>query len=517
VSSTEAWVSRRWRFIAALSWLISGALYLTLPPHSDQSAHDYMGWRLLQGDVPYHDFLDRDWPGTLWVHALSTALFGNHVWSWHALDFALLAGSAFFLQDLLKRSVGKLAAAFSLLLYPLFYAGLSRWFSGQHDMTGAQLLLGTVWFHVRGYTTKDWRWQLGTGAFLAAAMLDKPTLGILGATLATQALLVRTPLRRVLGHTAVAAGAAIGTLLMALLALLAEGCALREVIDGLFVSNLYEQYADPFPLKTLALTLFQVHLEWWPLLTLGGGVASVWIFRRPNRSIGTTVLPLLWISGVLSYLIQRRGYPYHLSACFPALVGLLAIALERAWAFRPTACTVLGWNRAAATVALIVLLVGGRKLYANYGALPLALLRQDLSVHWSRFSDGDGLTVADAVVIARRLERSVPVGETVLLLGTDRSINFLSRRAQSTRFYDGPFQFTLRPPLPMAKRWLTLLESDLGSTTASVCLIRRTEAITAWLKAGGPAAQALGDQLARSYQKQDSVEAYPGFDVYARR
>src|SRR5436190_17561782 len=112
-------LKRHWKWLVGATWLLSGALYLTLPPSPDQFECSYMGWRVLEGDVPYRDFVDMNWPGLIWIHALATALFGNRIWSWHLLDFALLAMSGGFLADLVRRAAGRTAAFFALLLYPV--------------------------------------------------------------------------------------------------------------------------------------------------------------------------------------------------------------------------------------------------------------------------------------------------------------------------------------------------------------------------------------------------------------
>ena len=121
------WVLRHWMAFALSSWIVCGALYLTLPPSPDQFQHAYMGWRLLEGDAPYRDFIDMNWPGVMALHALAAWIFGVNLWSWRAFDFALFAASTLFLGDLARRAAGREAARISLMLCPLVYAGASYW------------------------------------------------------------------------------------------------------------------------------------------------------------------------------------------------------------------------------------------------------------------------------------------------------------------------------------------------------------------------------------------------------
>ncbi|HXX92470.1 MAG TPA: hypothetical protein VEN81_02485, partial [Planctomycetota bacterium] len=105
-----------WKLVGAVLWILSGCLYLTLPPSPDQFQHGYLGWRFSQGDAPYHDFIDMNWPGVMGLQALASVSFGNHLWSWRALDFILFFGSSIFLADLVRRAMGALAGRIHILL-----------------------------------------------------------------------------------------------------------------------------------------------------------------------------------------------------------------------------------------------------------------------------------------------------------------------------------------------------------------------------------------------------------------
>jgi len=513
--STEERIARWWLALAALSWIVSGALYLTLPPSPDQFELDYMGWRMLEGDVPYRDFIDMNWPGVMWMHALSTALFGNQLWSWRALDFIAVALSAFFLQDILKRTASSTAAVLSLALYPLFYTSLGQWFSGQPDMTAGQLLLVALWFHIRAYETQVWRWQIGMGIFLAAAMLSKPTVGVLGPLLMVQALCIGLPPRRVVLHTAVAAVAAIGGLFLALLALLAQGATLREVTEAVYTYNVWTQFLEAATVKELTRSWLSVHAVSWHYLSTLALVGAGWLLWRSSRQVAATALLILWLSGVLSFLVQHKGFGYHLAVCFIPIIGLVAAALGLCLD-AARARGLWSWTTALSVVLMLIVVGGGvKKLQANYSRLPAALLQADYAVHLAGFQEGDGLTVAQAVTLAKQIERTVPAGETVLVLGTASSMNFLSRRAQPTRFFYAPVLVNARPPLPMAARWIDLFESDLKRARPRWCLIS-TSFGKSWLDGESHGAQVLRDFLAANYRPIGFIGSERGLEIYER-
>lgn len=494
-------------------WLVCGALYLSLPPSPDQFEHSYLGWRLLRGAVPYRDVIDMNWPGVLWMHTLSAALFGNQLWSWRALDLIMLAASAFFLRHLVNRAAGVVAANLSLLLYPLFYVSIGQWFPGQHDTTAGQLLLPALWCHVRGYESRNWRWQVGTGMFLALAMLSKPTVGILGLLLPGHALLARVPLRPTSWHTAVTAAACIAGLAVALLALLAQGTALAEVIEAVYTYNVWTQYLQRATPESLARSWYTLHVVVLHVLSFLAALGAGWLLRGARGCIGAAALHVLWLTGVLSFLLQQRGFMYHLGPAFIAIVGLAAAALGR--------CLELGrrygaapWGTLVGALPLLVALAAGaKKLHDTYEGLPEAIREGNYDLFLAKFKEGDGLNVAQALALARQIEREIPPEETVLVLGTASSMNFLSRRAQPTRLYYAPMLVNARPPLPMANRWIRAFEQDLERTTPRWCLIS-TGIGKQWLQGDSPAAGALRDLLASRYRRTRVITASDGRALY---
>jgi hypothetical protein len=468
-----AWVFDRWAVLAALSWLASGALYLTIPPSPDQFNHAYMGWRLLEGDVLYRDFIDMNWPGVMALHALASAVFGINLWSWRALDFLLFAASALFLADLLRTAVGREAGKVGLILFPVIYLIPGPWVSGQQDMSAAQFLVAALWFHVRGYERKSWWWQLGTGLFIGAAMLNKPTVGVVGLLLPLQALWLRTPVRGVLAHTATAGAATLAILLIAFATVLARGTTLREVVDAVITYNVATQYVDRKSLADLTGQMLTYYLRLWSVINLASVPAIVWVFRRSNRSMAATALPVLWLTGILSCLLQWQGFGYHLAPCFMALAGTAVASL----ALVSTGQVNLGvasWRRTIGAGFVVIVLLGiGYRLAASFQTLPTAMLAGDYGQYLSRFPAGDDVTVSDTVSFVRRLD-ALPPTECVLVVGRVSAINYLARRPQPTRFYYFLLLDRMRSPMPLMDRWVDLWERDLKAADCRFALVSRT-------------------------------------------
>jgi 4-amino-4-deoxy-L-arabinose transferase-like glycosyltransferase len=500
--------------------LVTLALYSTLPPSPDQFEFDYMGWRLLAGDVPYRDLIDMNWPGPLWLHTASTFLFGNQLWSWRVFDALLFGGSCFWLADLVRSLAGplagRLAAAFALLLY----AGQPQWFSGQPDSTAGQLLLGTFWFQRRGYARGS-GWQLGSGVTLALAMLNKPTVGIIGLLLPLQALACRVPWRSVLKATAVAGVSAVMTLLLAALVLCAEGTKLAEIFEGAYLYNAATQYSERDTWADLWHSVFVVHVVWWRWLALGALAGSAWSFKERGLTLETTTFPLFWAAGVVSYFLQLKFFAYHLAACFFPIVGALAAGVGSLGA---RASAAGGRRRPASWLYALALLgvgaFGVSKLFGNYASALRALRFGSYENHLARFMEGDGLNVAQTVELARLMERTVPADRTALAFGAASGPNFLARRRQPTRFFYAPVIVKIDDSdvgrgLPMAAKWTAWFIADLKRSPPEMCLVGTD--YDEWLRGKTPAASALRELL----QSYDPAGLFGkpewGMRLYSRR
>jgi 4-amino-4-deoxy-L-arabinose transferase-like glycosyltransferase len=471
-SMVGRWVLDHWILLAATCWLAAGTIYLTLPPSPDQFNHAYMGWRLLEGDVPYRDFIDMNWPGVMALHALAIALFGVNLWSWRALDFLLFAASAVLLADLVLRIAGRDGGRLALIFLPITYAIAGAWVSGQHDMSAAQFLVAALWFHVRGYESRSWWWQLGTGLFIGAAMLNKPTVGSIGVLLPLQALWLHVPPSRVFAHTVATGLAAVGTLLVALLAVVALGSSLREVLEAIYTYNLATHDVDSKPLSHVIAEFFAYQLRHWSPLTLAAVPAIFWVFQRSYRSIATTALPVLWFTGILSYFAQWQGLGYHMAPCYLALAGLAPAGVALVATGRVRLGRVTTQRTIGAGLIGLVLAGIGFKLCSLYQSLPAAVLLGGYEHHLARFWAGDSLNVADAIAFTRRLE-AIPERKCVLVVGTTSAIHYLSRNREPTRFYYFPVIDRMRSPLPMSERWLDLWEEDLKNADCRFALVAR--------------------------------------------
>ena len=505
---------RRWVALVCLSWLVSAALYLTLPPSPDQFAHSYMGWRLLEGDVPYRDFIDMNWPGVMALHALATWIFGVNLWSWRAFDFALFAASAFLLSDLVRLGAGRDAGRFCLLLMPLIYTGASYWMPGQHDMSATQFVVGALWLHVRGYERKNYWYQIGTGLCIGAAMLNKPTLGVVGALLPMHALWMRAPVLQTVTHTAIAGVAALAALLVAFGALILLGASVHDVLDTIYTYPFVARHIGPETFADMSDWFLAVHFRWYPVVTLGSVPALFWLLGGRSRPMAASALVVLWLSGVLSFFIQWRGLAYHLAPCLMALSGGLSISvalLARSWTGIGRA-DVKRWA-CAGLVAAAFTGIAAKLLMSYYSLLP-ALLDRNYDIHLARFEAGDEMTYADALQLVRRIE-TPPSSDCVLLVGSATSINYLSKLRAPTRFFYLQVIVDARHPLPMAERWMDLWEADMRTANCRFAVVS-SRVRADWLAGPSRSATAIRRVLDQ-YREAGMVGTDLGILVYERK
>ncbi|HEY3476377.1 MAG TPA: glycosyltransferase family 39 protein, partial [Anaerolineales bacterium] len=82
---------------------------MTLPSR-DSGVFLYIGWRLLEGDVPYRDIWDHKPPLIYFVDALGIALTPDSLWGIWFLQFIFLALTLFFIYKVLDQEFGIYAA-----------------------------------------------------------------------------------------------------------------------------------------------------------------------------------------------------------------------------------------------------------------------------------------------------------------------------------------------------------------------------------------------------------------------
>ncbi len=100
-------------FVSMVGTLIalfpSNPVNMTLPSR-DSGVFLYIGWRFLNGDMPYRDVWDHKPPLIYFVDALGIALTPHSLWGIWVLRFVFIFFTLFFIYKLLDREFGVYAA-----------------------------------------------------------------------------------------------------------------------------------------------------------------------------------------------------------------------------------------------------------------------------------------------------------------------------------------------------------------------------------------------------------------------
>ncbi|MEE8275547.1 MAG: glycosyltransferase family 39 protein, partial [Alphaproteobacteria bacterium] len=128
--------------------LVLGATSLTDPFGRDQGTYAYIGYALLQGQVPYLDVFQAKPPLTSLIHALALALFGHSMTAIRVLDLLWTLATAILLYRVaaiaLRHDGLALVAA---LAYLLMYYAFGFWDTAITDgWTNLPALAGIAFF-----------------------------------------------------------------------------------------------------------------------------------------------------------------------------------------------------------------------------------------------------------------------------------------------------------------------------------------------------------------------------------
>lgn len=457
--------SPRWLLVLSVAPLVAilAALYVVTPPSPDHAIFDYIGWRLVSGDRAYVDVIEQNWVGAMWLHAASTALFGNHLWSFRAFDLLLFAtGAAALVQ--LSRMAGSTAAGWVVVpLYLVMYATENHWFSGQRDIVAANLSLALVLLYWHGGRTRRWPLLMAAGAGLAFVVLIRPTFLLFPALLVALDLLTlrgsgRTWRLALADALLACAGAAVFFAAVALRGHVTGG--LQGWIDAAVLFNV-TSYSHSSSLAQVAARIATAFADWhWLVVLALIGSGLLWVTPGARRVLGVAVA--LIVTGVVSAAAQGKGFQYHLGPCLPALVLPAARAL--AWAAEQLRARPGAVPTAIGALMVVVALAGSAKKvhgalshHAGYvtGRTSLLEFLDAMPVYQA----ADGVSVADAVRVARYLRSNSRPEDTVLVWSRAMVIHFLAERRSPLPFATVAALETVGEAFPRRGAWLGSIDN----------------------------------------------------------
>jgi 4-amino-4-deoxy-L-arabinose transferase-like glycosyltransferase len=162
---------------AAVGAAIILLVTLLLPLGFDNDLYESMGWALYAyHGLPYLGSWDHNFPGIVFVHWASIALFGASDFGFRLFDYLLHIAMAGFYYRVLRNWLSPKTSVLAVFIFALYYASGQWGLAGQRDTYAAFLLLGALWAFVKlRSNTKRSDFSLAAGIFCGLAFLMRPT------------------------------------------------------------------------------------------------------------------------------------------------------------------------------------------------------------------------------------------------------------------------------------------------------------------------------------------------------
>ena len=151
---------------------------LLLPLGFDNDLYESMGWMLYAyHGLPYIASWDHNFPGIVFVHWASIALFGASDFGFRLFDYLVHIAMAGFFYRVLRNWLPQKTSVLAVFIFVLYYASGQWGLAGQRDTYAAFLLLGAVYAFIKLKNEKRLVNLLATtmGILCGATFLMRPT------------------------------------------------------------------------------------------------------------------------------------------------------------------------------------------------------------------------------------------------------------------------------------------------------------------------------------------------------
>jgi hypothetical protein len=287
------------------------------PLVGDASLFRYVVFLMQHGYAPYRDIVDINMPGTYFIDWTVQHLFGSGDAAWRLFDFALLAAAGICMIAIAK-SVDCLAGLTAAVVFAVLHAADGVFQTGQRDLNVAVLLLASFALFFR-WMRSHALWPIALAALLTGFSLTiKPTVAPFAIALAVLMLALpeeKSPL--IWKHLLIAILAFAAPLIATVLFLVHE----HALHAFLFIVRDLLPFYTAMSRRSLAFLLdhsiapIQIFVAPWLFLLIR---ARSW--RQPQ----TIALLAAIVCGLISYIAQGKGYPYHR---YP-LIAFLLLAMS---------------------------------------------------------------------------------------------------------------------------------------------------------------------------------------------
>lgn len=410
--------------------IVCGTLIVLLPVSplnmpsigKDSGVFLYIGWRILNGEVPYRDIWDHKPPVIFYLNAIGLAIANNSRWGVWFIEFVSLFLAAFIGFQLIKKILGIFPAICSLLLglITLVFVLQGGNFTEEYVLP-LQFFALWLFFNNKKSSIDFWRWFL-IGLIGAIAFFTKQTAVGIWIAIIIYLTFIRLRGNQIKRWVVEMLALIGGGLLISILIILyfsSQG-ALVEFWSAAFKYNYYYATASTDlvhrlgPVLTGIAPLTTVGLFQIALIGYGLGLVLM-LFRKDIISNWTPLLLVCLIDLPLElFLLSASGnrYGHYYVNIVPVLIVFSGLA------FWVISTQVASWkipNFAKSILQLGIIIVF---LWCSYYPY-----RVQTDYSW----------MADDTVV-NYIESHTSVNDTVLFWGADSAVNFLALRKSPTRF-----------------------------------------------------------------------------------
>ena len=439
---------------------------LLLPLGFDNDLYEAMGWTLYAyHGLPYIASWDHNFPGIVFVHWASIALFGASDFGFRLFDYLVHIAMAGFYYRVLCSWLSPRSSVIAVLIFVLYYASGQWGLAGQRDTYAAFLLLGAVFAFVklRNNTKRKDVSALIMGTLCGSTFLMRPTYVFFATSFLILILGLPNKMRTISFYLAGCALPIVAFLLPYVF--IKDG--LVQVYDTIIRFNLdvYSEVSVPINLWSRGRAPI--------FICTAIGLFYVFIHRKSDhKSRDRTMFLLLAGSALISPIMMGKYFTYHFEPFM-----LLAIAFAGLGFSSLTDLIPIQFN-VNATVILVLALFA----YTYY---PYHLIRyyfeaqkssaSPLEATYERVLSDSLYGIAAQREVVQYVDRVSPFGESVETVSIFPGLRWRLHRPPATRFTSVvPLSAYSRTVPAYSAAWMREFLQDLSQTPPHFVIVSRS-------------------------------------------
>ncbi len=393
--------------------------------YRDSGVFQYIGWRILNGGVPYLDIWDQKPPVIFYLDALGISISNHSRWGIWIIEFIALLIAAYLGFQLIRKSVGSIPAVLSLLIGML---SLNYFLEGGNlaEEYALPLQFAALWifFAAQRSIDRSWRWYV-TGFLGSLAFFTKQTSFGIWISIVIF-LLIRAALSgRMKDGLIKISKVILGSLPVCLAVVLYFGLrhALAQFWSAAFKYNFAYSLATSWvsKMKEIAVsgitTLAHIPTGLFYFVIIGYLVGVILILYR--RDLLDPWLPLLAVMLIdlpielILVNLSGRNYAHYYITMLPVLLIFVGLTI---WVLNGQ---LFAWKVPLAARHIFI-----------FGLLAMIALSsfRDYHAQVIKYAQPPDTGLIDYI------DKNTSPGDYVLLWGAESSYNFLSQRVSPTRF-----------------------------------------------------------------------------------